>query len=181
MGESLDKKGIGRRKFMLSATSAAACCVLSCDTMAELGDEPKITKALDDPNVIHKLVTFQSGSDEIDGYLARPRTLGRYPIVLVITGSSISEEYIKNTTAMLAQKRLRRNCAEHLFLAEELDHFRGKPQSVCRANHRHQNIPGFASVHGLFGATTVCGDQANWRDGILFRRTLRLDVCGALR
>ena len=98
------KKGINRRDFIVSATAGAGFCVLNCDVMAQQISAPQITKALDDANLIHGSVTFPSGNGEIDGYLARPRAKGRYPVVIVITGNSVSEEYIKNTTAMLAQK-----------------------------------------------------------------------------
>jgi carboxymethylenebutenolidase len=97
------KQSINRRDFMVSATSAAAFCVLSCDALAQQVAPATIVKALDDPDVIHRRVTFRSGSSEIDGYLARPRKPGRYRIVIVISGNSIDEEYIQNTTAMLAQ------------------------------------------------------------------------------
>src|ERR1044072_6051281 len=89
---------------MASASSAAGFCVLNCDVLAQQVAPPTIVKALDDPDIIHGRVTFRSGSGEIDGYLARPRKPGRYHIVIVITGNSIDEEYIQNTTAMLAQK-----------------------------------------------------------------------------
>jgi carboxymethylenebutenolidase len=98
------KKAINRRDFIVSATSAAGFCVLNCDALAQQVTPATIVRALDDPNVIHGRVTFHSGSGEIDGYLARPRKKGRHHIVIVITGNSIDEEYIQNTTAMLAEK-----------------------------------------------------------------------------
>src|ERR1043166_361263 len=98
------RRSINRRDFIVSATSAAGFCVLNCDARAQQVAPATIVKALDDPDVIHGRVRFRSGSGEIDGYLARPRKPGRYPIVIVITGNSIDEEYIQNTTAMLAQK-----------------------------------------------------------------------------
>jgi carboxymethylenebutenolidase len=100
----LVKKAINRRNFIVSAASAAGVCVLNCEALAQEVTGPKIAKALDDSNVIHGSVTFPSGSGEIDGYLARPRKKGQYPVVIVITGNSVTEEYIRNTTAMLAQR-----------------------------------------------------------------------------
>src|SRR5258708_37786172 len=43
------------------------------------------------------------GHDRINAYMARPKAKGKYPVVLVVTGNSVTEEYIPNTTAMLAQ------------------------------------------------------------------------------
>lgn len=66
---------------------------------------PKVplTNALDDPSVIHGKVTFRSGAGMIDGYLSRPKAKGRHPVVIVVAGNTISEEYIPNTTAILAR------------------------------------------------------------------------------
>jgi len=98
------RKAINRRDFIVSASSVAGFCILNCDAMAQQVAPQAIVRALDDPDVIHRRVTFRSGSGNIDAYLARPRKKGRHPIVIVITGNSIDEEYIQNTTAMLAQK-----------------------------------------------------------------------------
>jgi carboxymethylenebutenolidase len=59
---------------------------------------------LDDPAIEHGLVHFvHNGSETIDGYLARPKAAGNYRAVLVVAGNKISEEYIPNTCAALAQ------------------------------------------------------------------------------
>jgi len=96
---------VDRRDFILQATSTVGFCLLNCEVSAAQIEGP-VTKALDDPKVVHGRVTFQSGASEIDAYLSRPNKPGRYPIVIVITGNSIDEEYIQNTTAMLAQRNL---------------------------------------------------------------------------
>ena len=58
---------------------------------------------LDDPKIQHGRVTFKHGGKEtIDGYLARPKSEGTFPAVLVIAGNRITEEYIPNTCAALA-------------------------------------------------------------------------------
>jgi carboxymethylenebutenolidase len=62
-----------------------------------------VTRVLDDPTITHGRVVFQhGGKDSIDGFLARPKAEGRYPVVIVIAGNVITEEYIPNTCAALA-------------------------------------------------------------------------------
>jgi carboxymethylenebutenolidase len=54
--------------------------------------------------VQHAKVTFKHGGKEtFDGFLARPKAEGAFPAVLVIAGNRITEEYIPNTCAALAQ------------------------------------------------------------------------------
>jgi carboxymethylenebutenolidase len=65
---------------------------------------PEIVKALDDAQVSRGKVSFPSGDSEITAYLSRPKKPGRFPIVIVVTGSSIGDEYVQNLTAMLAQQ-----------------------------------------------------------------------------
>jgi carboxymethylenebutenolidase len=60
-------------------------------------------RALDDPSITHGKVEFKSGDHMVDGYLARPVKKGRYPAVIVLPGNWITEPYIPETTAMLAQ------------------------------------------------------------------------------
>jgi carboxymethylenebutenolidase len=92
-----------RRDFIShTALAAGGLCLVGCDAAAQTTSIP-FAHALTDPAVLHGSVNFQSGPDLIDGYLARPRAKGQYPMVLVIAGNTISEEYISNTVAMLAQ------------------------------------------------------------------------------
>jgi carboxymethylenebutenolidase len=98
-----DEEKMTRRDFICgAATIVAGVSMFSSEAMSQQSNVP-VTKALDDPNVIHGKVTFKSGADTIDGYLSRPKAKGRYPIVIVVAGNVISEEYIPNTTAILAQ------------------------------------------------------------------------------
>ncbi len=94
---------ITRRDFIVKASAVAGFCLLNCEVSAQQTEPPKIRRALDDEAVIHGKVEFKSGDGMIDAYLSRPRAKGRYPIVIVITGNAISEEYIQNMTAMFAQ------------------------------------------------------------------------------
>jgi carboxymethylenebutenolidase len=101
--EPEDSGRLSRRDILKGAAAATVFCVLDCDTAdAQLANN-NIQRALDDPHVEHGFVQFQGGHDAIDGYLARPKSEGQYPVVLVITGNTLTEEYIQNTTAMLAQ------------------------------------------------------------------------------
>jgi len=86
------------------SASAAGFCVLNCETFAQRTESPNTPLALNDGTVVHGRVSFKSGPDDIDAYLAHPKKKGRYPIVIIVTGSSIGDEYIRNMTAMLAQE-----------------------------------------------------------------------------
>jgi carboxymethylenebutenolidase len=98
-----DKGKFTRRDFLCGAASMiAGVSMLNPEGLSQQTTAP-VMKALDDPSITHGKVTFKSGADMIDGYLSRPRAKGRYPIVIVVAGNTISEEYIPNTTAILAQ------------------------------------------------------------------------------
>src|SRR5262245_61039172 len=101
-----DTQYVTRRGFLSQAAMFAGYCLLSCELEAQQPDAtygvPPV-KALDDVNLIHGRVTFKSGTEELDGYLARPNKKGKFPIVVVIAGNPPYEEYIRNLTAMLAQ------------------------------------------------------------------------------
>ena len=95
----------GRRTFL--TTGAAAVIGLTASKIAGQTQYPHnhkvVTRVLDDPSITHGPVVFkQGGKDTIDGFLARPKTDGRYPAVVVIPGNVITEEYIPNTCAALA-------------------------------------------------------------------------------
>jgi carboxymethylenebutenolidase len=99
-------QNITRRSFLSQAAMFAGYCVISCELEAQqpttrYGDPP--AQALDDPNVIQGRVVFQSGTEELDAYLARPKKKGRFPIVVIVPGNPPYEEYVRNMTAMFAQ------------------------------------------------------------------------------
>jgi carboxymethylenebutenolidase len=96
----------GRRTFLTTAATAVVGL-----TAAKIGgqqnkyphDEKVVTRVLDDPTITHGPVKFQHNKvDTIDGFLARPKAEGKYPVVIVIAGNVITEEYIPNTCAALA-------------------------------------------------------------------------------
>src|SRR5262245_21151284 len=94
----------GRRSFLTGATGAIVGLAASKTVFTQQsGTQNAITRVLDNPNITHGPVMFQhQKKDIIGGYLARPKADGKYPTVIVIAGSLISEEYIANTCAALA-------------------------------------------------------------------------------
>ena len=101
-----DTTHVTRRDFLSTAALFAGYCALSCDLEAQqpnaaYGVPP--VQALDDKNVIQGKVTFKSGTEDLDGYLARPNKKGRFPIVVIVAGNPPYEDYVRNMTAMFAQ------------------------------------------------------------------------------
>ncbi len=97
-------EGLSRREILLAGGLAA---IGALPGLGEAWQDPQGTKpptrVLDDPSVEKGSVTFKhNGMDTFSGYLARPRSDGVFPAVLVIAGNKISEEYIPNTCAALA-------------------------------------------------------------------------------
>ena len=97
-GEVNKDEGVERRSFLTGAAAAVVGITLGSEA---IGQQP--SKALADPNITHGKVTFKSGSEIIDGYLARPKSKGRYPVVIIVPGNRIEEPYIPEAAAMLAQ------------------------------------------------------------------------------
>lgn len=85
----------------LSATLGGATELLTASPAAA---EDK--KALSDTGVVTEKVTFKNEADTIHGFLARPKTEGKYGTVLLIPGITGVDGYIQETTAQLAQSGL---------------------------------------------------------------------------
>lgn len=99
-----DHQDVTRRDFLCGAAGAlAGLSALGATAVGAQQPKSTKTKALDDPNITHGEVTFRSGANIINGYLARPKKKGQYRAVVVIPGNWISEPYIPETVAMLAQ------------------------------------------------------------------------------
>ena len=97
----------GRRSFIAAATTAVVGLAVSKTVSGQAARYPHshqvVTRVLDHPSITHGPVTFQHArKDTIDGFLARPKAEGQYPVVIVIAGNVITEEYIPNTCAALA-------------------------------------------------------------------------------
>src|SRR5262245_66540736 len=101
-----DAQNVTRRRFISQAAMLAGSCVLSCELDAQESNAtygvPVVT-ALHDKNVIHGKVTFKSGTEDLDAYLARPNKKGSFPIMVVIAGKHTYEDYISIMTDILSQ------------------------------------------------------------------------------
>ena len=97
--EVVENEGVRRRSFL----TGAAAAIVGVALRSEASSQQVLKKALDDPKITHGKVTFKSGSETIDGYLARPKKKGVYPAVIVVPGNRMEEPYIPETAAMLAQ------------------------------------------------------------------------------
>ncbi|MBI3407314.1 MAG: dienelactone hydrolase family protein [Planctomycetes bacterium] len=67
------------------------------------GEQADVKKALDDPAIVHKAVTFKNGDAEIKGYLVRPRKEGPYPGVIIVHGNPGATDDVRDTACQLAQ------------------------------------------------------------------------------
>jgi carboxymethylenebutenolidase len=93
---------VERRTFLTAATAAVVGVTLASEQFAQPQQQPP-TNALNDPNVIQGMVSFKSGADTIQGYLARPRKAGRFRAVVVLHGSLHLPENHRYTAAQVAQ------------------------------------------------------------------------------
>lgn len=96
------REGIERRTFLAGVTAAVVGVALASEGRAQQTPQPP-TNALSDPKVIQGMVSFKSGADTIQGYLARPRKAGRFRAVVVLHGSLHLPEDHRYTAAQLAQ------------------------------------------------------------------------------
>lgn len=103
IGDDCGRDGMDRRSFLAGAAATIASFKGLQGRETSQQAKQQETRVLDDPRIQHGRVVFKhNGMDTIDGYLARPKTKGMYPAMLVIAGNKISEEYIPNTCAALA-------------------------------------------------------------------------------
>jgi carboxymethylenebutenolidase len=102
--KQVPRDAIRRRDVLRGGIALAAFCILDCDSSAQqVTAQPAIKKALNDPAVEQGFIDFQGGHERINAYMAHPKAKGKYPVVLIVAGNLITEEYIPNTAAMLAQ------------------------------------------------------------------------------
>ncbi|MEK6337304.1 MAG: dienelactone hydrolase family protein [Acidobacteriota bacterium] len=95
--------GLDRRSFLGAATATLASATILRGQGTNSQNKQPETRVLDDPSIQHGKVVFKhNGADGINGFLARPKSEGVWPGVMVIAGNKISEEYIPNTCAALA-------------------------------------------------------------------------------
>lgn len=128
----------GRRSFLAAVAATVASLPLWDRWVAGAEEKQPETRVLDDPRIQHGKVMFKhGGKDTIDGYLARPKSEGAFPAVLVIAGNRISEEYIPNTCAALA-------LAGFVGLAPDIFHFlpdtARTPEEMRKASADHTDF-----------------------------------------
>ena len=89
--------GLLTRREALGATAALA-------TLPRFDQkQPKpFHNAINSHGILKGAVKYPSGDDTMDAFLSRPKR-GAHPAVIVVAGNVITEEYIPNTTALLAQ------------------------------------------------------------------------------
>jgi dienelactone hydrolase len=83
--EDSRSNGIERRTFLTGATAAVVVGVTLVSERFAQGQQQPPTNALNDPDVIQGMVSFKSGADLIQGYLARPRKGGKFRAVVVLS------------------------------------------------------------------------------------------------
>jgi len=96
---------LDRRTLLKGATVGMAAAGVA----AAVGETPihaEDRKALQDPQVTGEMVSFLNGADKINGFLARPKGAGKHGAVILIPGIFGLEDYMKETTAQLAQAGL---------------------------------------------------------------------------
>src|SRR5215204_7272972 len=135
----------GRREFLTATAAAivgvAAMNISGQETPKYPHNEKVVTRVLEDPTITHGPVMFQHNkSDTIDGFLARPKADGKYPIVIVIAGNVITEEYIPNTCAALA-------VAGYVGLAPNIFHV--VPESAQTTEERRKASMGHSDSDAL--------------------------------
>ncbi|MGH9948646.1 MAG: dienelactone hydrolase family protein, partial [Pyrinomonadaceae bacterium] len=93
-----DDNRITRRSFLASATAVVAGVAFGSEAAGQ-----QQQKVLNDPKIIQGEVSYKSGSDTINGFLARPKKAGRYRAVFIAHGNNGFPSDIKYTAACLAQ------------------------------------------------------------------------------
>jgi carboxymethylenebutenolidase len=93
-----EKEDITRRRFLSGITVPAVGFALLRSRVS--GEQ---SKPSNNPKVEQEFVKFKSGSDTIEGYLARPSGRGQYPAVIIIPGNLGLADYIRKTAEQLAQ------------------------------------------------------------------------------
>lgn len=102
--KTIYNEDISRRSFLGgAATAVAGAATLAGGAGAQRGAPSGPPKALNDRKVAGEKVTFPSGADTIEGFLARPKAAGRYSGVVIVPGIFGVSEYMRESAAELAQ------------------------------------------------------------------------------
>jgi carboxymethylenebutenolidase len=100
--EGIEDNGIERRAFLTAAGAAVVGVTFASEWFAQAQQQAP-TNALNDPNLIQGMVSFKSGGDTVQGYVARPRKAGKFRGVVVLHGDLHLPEDHRYTAAQLAQ------------------------------------------------------------------------------
>lgn len=90
------------RRTLLKGAAAGVGAAALAPAAVEAQDKG----ALKDTQIQTQSVSFKNGSDTINGFLARPKSAGKVGAVIVIPGIFGVDQYIKETTAQIAQAGL---------------------------------------------------------------------------
>ena len=107
-----DSDPVDRRSLLVRFASATAGIAVSFQGERQkleasgAGQKPSEARALDDPAVQHEMISFKSGTDTVEGYLARPKAAGGYRAVVILHGDFGVPEGLRNTAAQIAQNGL---------------------------------------------------------------------------
>lgn len=97
---------VDRRTVLRGAASGVVAGVAGAATLEAREAAAEDKGALKSPRVIAEMVRYKNGSDTINAFLARPRARGKFGAVIVIPGIFGLDNYIKETTAQLADAGL---------------------------------------------------------------------------
>src|SRR5687768_11229274 len=97
MNDTIDQ---GRRDLLKGAGAVGVTLAVAPEVLAQ--DKG----AVKDASLEQKMVQFKNGGDRINAYLARPRVDKKVGAVIVIPGIFGLDDYIKETTAQIAQAGL---------------------------------------------------------------------------
>jgi carboxymethylenebutenolidase len=91
-----DEEGVTRRSFLTGATTAIAGAAFALKATAQQSSQEA-------PDILLEDVSFKNGENTIKGFLARPKRVGRYRMVLIAHGNPGVPADIKFTAAELAK------------------------------------------------------------------------------
>ena len=102
----MDTREIGVDRRALLKGAAAGAVGVAGTALLDLPAEAQDRGALKDNAIQTEMVTFKHGDATINGFLARPKKAGKYGSVIVMPGIFGVTDYMKESTAQIAQAGL---------------------------------------------------------------------------
>jgi carboxymethylenebutenolidase len=93
-------ESLTRRSLIAGTAAALASAALQGRAFSTRSPD---RAAIDDPDVLHQVVTFPGDGETLKGFLTRPRSGARRPAVLLMQGNPGAPEWLQNTAARLTQ------------------------------------------------------------------------------